>query len=101
MITQCCVVFDKKAQAHMIPFFCSNLQVAARAFADAANTPGHQLNRNPEDFTLHHLGTFDDEKAVFALLPQPVHLGNALMFKNRQAVQDFIQPGREALEGKI
>lgn len=100
MILQVFSVYDSKARAFFPPFYLGTLEMAARAFADCAEKPDHAFARNPEDYTLYHLGAFDDDVARFALMPQPVNLGLALMFKKKSDFQEFIQPGRVALEGK-
>lgn len=81
MILQVFSVYDSKAGAFAAPFFCTTLGLARRAFIDAANTPEHPLSKNSADFTLFHLGTFDDEHAVFVLLPEHRNLGLASNFK--------------------
>lgn len=74
-------VYDNKARAFMKPFFSVNLQVAARDFADAANNPDHVVCKNPEDFTLYHLGTWEDEKGQYEQHAQAVNLGMAINYK--------------------
>lgn len=81
MILQVFTVHDSKARAFLPPFYQARLEMAARAFADCADQPEHAFCRNPDDYTLYHLGSFDDELGVFVLFPQPVTLGRALLFK--------------------
>jgi len=81
MILQIMAVYDSKARAFLIPFFCAHTDVGRRAFSDAANNPGHQVGAHPEDFTLFHLGTFDDDNAVFKLLAQYHNCGLAAQLK--------------------
>lgn len=77
-------VFDSKGGAHSTPFFSQTLGSATRSFADAANTPDHPLCKNPADYTLFHLGTWDDETAVFTPLPEHKNLGLAANYKNKE-----------------
>lgn len=81
MIFQVCAVFDSKAGVHCAPFFQPTLGMALRAFSDAANILDHPLSKNAEDYTLFHLGTFDDATAVFTTFPKHVSLGLASMYK--------------------
>lgn len=81
MILQIFSVHDSKARAFLPPFYVQNHEIAARAFSDCAVDPAHAFGRNPEDYTLYHLGAFDDDKASFVLLAQPVNLGMALLYK--------------------
>lgn len=80
MILQICTVHDVKARAFLPPFYCSTLEVASRTFADCANNLEHAFGKNPEDYSLYHLGSFNDDTAVFITLPQPVNLGMALLY---------------------
>lgn len=86
MILQVFSVFDSKARAFFPPFYAGTLEMAARAFADCADLPDHAFGRNPEDYTLYHLGAFNDDSAVFTLLPQAVNLGLAVMFKKGEVL---------------
>lgn len=74
-------VFDNKAGAHAAPFFATTIGLARRYFADAVNQPDHPLAKCPEDFTLFHLGHWDDETAIFTPMPQAHSLGLATQFK--------------------
>lgn len=77
MILQVMVVYDSKARAFMLPFYVTTVEVGQRAFSEGANTPEHQLCKSPNDFTLFHLGRYDDDKAEFSFLPNRVDLGLA------------------------
>lgn len=81
MKTEVLSVYDSKARAFVQPWFAVNLAVAARSFADAVNDPTQVVYRNPEDFTLYHLGSFDDNTGRFDQLEQPVNLGMGVNFK--------------------
>lgn len=74
-------VFDSKARVFMSPFYVANLQVGARVFSEVANDAAHAFHKHPEDFTLYHLGSFDDESGKHDLLAQAVNLGMALNFR--------------------
>lgn len=100
-------VYDNKARAYLPPIFCSHIDVGVRAFADAANNRAHQLGRNPEDFYLFHLGSWNDDTAAFTLLPAHAGLGVAAQYKKgsnnvqhtvaSESVRDeaHLQPGAE------
>ena len=51
---------DAKSENLTIPFYMQNDAMAQRAFADMVNDPEHQFGKNPEDYTLVKLGTYDD-----------------------------------------
>jgi hypothetical protein len=83
MEKQCFTVYDSAAQHYLEPFFAPSVEFAIREFRSAVNTPEHQFNKFPEDFTLFHIGTFEPESGVL----NPVHphsLGVAITFLDRQ-----------------
>lgn len=75
-------VYDSKAQAFQKPFFAPTVEFAIRSFRAAVNAPGDDgLTLFPEDFTLYHVGEFDQLSG--ALLPMDARsLGVAITFKN-------------------
>lgn len=81
MIYVVCCVFDKKARSHLTPFFVTHQDVAVRAFKDAVSNIESAVGRNPEDFAMWNLGTFDDDTARFELHKSPVHVVEAMAFK--------------------
>jgi len=76
-------VYDSKAQAYLPPFFLPNTAIATRTFTNAANDKGHAFGANPADYTLFHVGHFDDDtaKIVSKATPHPIGLA-----------QDFVLP---------
>lgn len=72
-------VFDSKAKAYLPPFFLHTHGLAERAFADCVNSDSHQFGKNPGDYTLFHLGSWEDDCALFDSFA-PVSMGNGLEF---------------------
>lgn len=73
-------VFDSKAACYGTPFFSPKEATAMRSFAQAANDPNTMVFNHPEDFSLFHLGEFDD--VTGELFPSnPRNLGNAAGLK--------------------
>jgi len=95
MILQAMAAYDKKARAFMTPFFVAHVDLGVRALAAAVNQAGAPIAAFPEDYALYHLGTFNDESAVFALLGQPLHVAEALQFKKRLELQPISFPTKE------
>ncbi|AKI26941.1 DNA binding protein VP4 [Gokushovirinae Fen7875_21] len=64
---------DQAAAVYSRPFFVPTLGMAMRSFYDEAqrDAPDNELFRHPEDFTLWHLGTFDDNTGRFSNLEVP------------------------------
>lgn len=81
MILQVFAVFDSKARCYAHPFYFKHEDLAMRAFKAACNDPQLELFRHAEDFSLFHLGVFDDEKGVISTFPNPINLGLAAHYK--------------------
>lgn len=79
MITKAFAVMDVKAQAFLAPFFFLHTGQAQRAFGDAVRDPNHAFSRNPGDYTLFYLGTFDDTTGVLESGSQE-NLGSGLTY---------------------
>lgn len=84
MIYQAFAVFDEKAGAYARPFFFSTLAEGVRAFATSVMDRGHPFALHPADYTLFHLGSYDDASGKFDGLPTPKSLGTALEHKPRE-----------------
>lgn len=54
-------IYDSKTGVFNTPFFAMNNATAIRTFSDAANDTQTNINRHPEDFSLFHIGTYDEE----------------------------------------
>lgn len=85
MITQLFSVYDSKARCFAPPFCCPTKEVAMRTFGEAANDPATRVAKFAEDFTLYHVGTFDDELGVVKMLSEHINLGLASNYRSRQA----------------
>lgn len=83
-------VYDSKAQAYLPPFFMQRKQMAVRIFTECANAKDHQFGKWPADYTLFHLGSFDDDNGLIDSFP-PVSLGNGLEYQAK-ADLDSDQP---------
>lgn len=57
-------IFDSKAEAYLRPFFCPNNAVAIRSFSAAAQQEGSDFNKHAADYTLFHIGSFDEYHAT-------------------------------------
>lgn len=77
MNLEICCIYDSKARAFLSPVFVSHIDIFMRSVRNAANTPDHQIGRNPEDYHLFHLGSWADDQAIFKLLGAPNSLGVA------------------------
>lgn len=57
-------IYDVKAKAYLPPFSLPKEQMAVREFSDCVNNEKHQFGKHPEDYSLHQIGTFDDETSL-------------------------------------
>lgn len=57
-------IYDTKAKVYNQPFHFHNDQMAIRACIDLRNDKNTEPGRHPEDFTLHHLGEYEDTTAT-------------------------------------
>lgn len=58
-------IYDMKLEAYNRPFFTPTIGAAERAISDEVNREGSEMNKHPEDYSLHHLGTWDDTDGTF------------------------------------
>lgn len=65
MKLQVYTVMDKAVNAFLQPFFCRAKGEAIRSFTDAVNDPKNNFSRHSSDYTLVHLGEFDDASGIF------------------------------------
>lgn len=73
-MTEVFAVFDLKAGIYAHPFHSVNKETAIRAFVSAGQDANSQLAKNPEDFILFHIASFDEHSGVFQTM-NPVNLG--------------------------
>lgn len=75
MKLQIIAVYDSAAEMFGQPQFVLSLGQSTRTFADQVNSKDSgDLGKHPADFTLFHLGEYDDGHAHFELLPEPRQL---------------------------
>lgn len=84
MIMVVAAVYDSKVGAYLPPFFVVNQAVAQRSFADIAKHPDHQIARNPTDYSLFIIGSYNDETAEIRMFPQHINLGLAAAYLKEQ-----------------
>lgn len=82
-------VFDAKADAFAQPFFSQSKGTAIRAFATECRNPASGLHQHAEDYTLFHLGTFDQANGLLEPLQAPIHLAHALQYANSEPLPEL------------
>lgn len=73
-------VHDSKSEGYLQPFFTLTEGLAIRMFKTSALDPNHQFHVHAEDFTLFHLGTYDESTGLFNLHDTPRPLFKAIQF---------------------
>lgn len=73
-------VYDSKTKTYAQPNFLINKGAALRAWEEAANDKSMQIGKTPADFTLFHIGEFDDETGVITMANVKESLGCAIEF---------------------
>lgn len=73
-------IYDQKAHAHLPPFVLPRKEQAVRTFSDCINSSDHQFSKHPEDYTLLHIATFDDDSGACIPLEVPIVVGTGIQF---------------------
>ena len=80
MLYQMFVQYDSKADAYSLPFWALTVPAGVRAFSDMALNPETLVNRHPADFTLFHVGEFNDVSGQVKMFDVKTNLGLASEF---------------------
>ncbi len=73
-------IYDSKAEAYLQPFFSQNKATAIRQFTQATQDGGTPFNKNPGDYTLFAIGTWDEQTAEIEQDEVKTPLGTAIEF---------------------
>lgn len=92
MILQTFSVYDSKAKAFLPPFFLHNIDMAKRVFQNCANDDTHTFGTNPGDYTLFHVGAFNDDSGSIEALATPINLGLAQEYKGAEETPNPTMP---------
>lgn len=84
MIIQIFSVYDSKAEAYLTPLYFKTKGEAVRAMETTLRDPHHTFTMHPEDYTLFHLGDFDDNTGLVAPFTTPKPIGKAIEFKREE-----------------
>jgi len=77
MVRKVFAVYDSKSQLYGQPFFVRTIQEALRSWSDICNDPETTFYKHPGDYTLFHLGEFNEETGRMENLETPYTLGLA------------------------
>lgn len=71
MIYQAFSIFDSAALVYSPPFFQATKGLAIRMFSETAKDMQTNIGRHPTDFTLFHIGEFDDQAGAMTRFDTP------------------------------
>lgn len=54
-------VHDRQLDSYLRPFVAQSIGQAIRSFRDEVNRTDSDLNKHPEDYTLFHIGNYDEQ----------------------------------------
>lgn len=70
-------VFDRVAETYNTPFFIQSQAQAKRIFSNTVIDGDTQLHKNPADYVLCEVGTFDDKTGTFLAYDKPEEILDA------------------------
>lgn len=70
-------VYDSKVEAYAQPIFMRTHGEAIRSFESACNNEQHEFSKHASDYTLFHIGSYDDSDATFECNMTPIPLAKA------------------------
>lgn len=80
-------VFDNKANVYNSPFVAHSDAEAERSFADGIKDPQTAISRNPSDYALCRIGSFNCVSGQLLDCTMPVHIANGSQFASRPVSQ--------------
>lgn len=78
MKQQCFSVCDNKTGYFHVPFFSPTVPSGKRMFQEACRDTSTLMSKYPEDFTLWHVGEFDDNDGRLTQFDPPGQIAKAL-----------------------
>lgn len=72
-------VFDNATKGFMLPFYANSIEEAIRSFRLLLRDD-NPISQFPDDYTLFHVGQFDEKTGLHTSLETPHSLGLALSF---------------------
>ena len=73
-----CCIYDKKTASYGPPAVVIHVGEAVREFDGLKKLPESKINKNPEDFELHHLGFWNSSSGHAENLASPITLATGV-----------------------
>lgn len=80
-------IYDNTTETFNLPFHSLGEKNAIRNFTIAANTPGSLIHSCPQDFSLYHLGVYNDQTGKTENFQQPAKIINATSVIKQEATE--------------
>lgn len=87
MKTKLYSIYDSKALAFLPPICAATDGVAVRMFQSAVLKEGHDFNQYPEDYSLHQVGTWEDETGELDQAEPNKAITTAMALKSASHIQ--------------
>jgi hypothetical protein len=75
-------IYDSVGKTYLKPFNVKMEGEAIRAFKNASNDKQSEIGRNPQDYCLYLLATWNDETGEVKPVDPPINLGLATKFQD-------------------
>ena len=88
-------IFDSAVKAYNQPFFMLTQAEALRAFTNLATDPQSNISRNPSDYHLFFLGTYDNTTGYVNQDEKVKDLGPATLYQKEDTTVEELFPAKE------
>ena len=90
-VLQIYTIYDSKAETYNTPFLMLNDAVAVRSFQELLTDPMTTIQKNPEDYTLFHIGEFNGLTGQVKPIEAHIALGNGIALMPKPLVKEIEQ----------
>jgi len=81
---QAYTIYDSKEEIYCQPFFLLNEAVAIRQLSDMVNDEKTKISKHPADYSLWHLGSYEDSSATI----DPLKSKKCIAYANEHVYTD-------------
>lgn len=89
-------VYDTAASLYNDPFAAVTVELALRGFKTACEKEGHHFNQWPEDYSLFHVGTFDQKTGAMKRFTEPRLIAIGTQFAEQTSIPGIEEGLRRA-----
>lgn len=81
-------IYDSKVGLYLTPFFMKHEADALRAVRTLTLDPDHNFCKFAGDYTLFHIGEYDEDHGICVMFEEKHNLGNLIEFHKKMPVQE-------------